>query len=737
VGSFERGIIHSLARNDKCCLGGAGPVLWAPSFPAAITRPGFWDPVQFYRHQIGPLFALDLLDLAGDPIELSIVKRRWNPSFVITEYQAPGGLKLTERKAVLPSGATVSEVRVECDRSLDVVLAAWTAQPDEGPIRMLPGVVAVPRHLPAPVGESDTVWLALAMGPGVPQPTVVPSESGAALPNWRHCALWESRTVTAHPPDRGGSFWHAGLRLGLSVSAAAPTIANVAMALDVEPSSAVAEAGRCVRADAHAIEESLDAWEEYFSRVPRFDCSSEHIRSYYWYRWSGLRLCTQAPGAGRLSRPVVCEGTGYFRRAITYSAPAHIRETRWMHLPEVAVSELLTFFDAQESEGRFPGILDVEGPRPESFYHADWGGAVLDLLAVHPDHALAVRAYQALARYADWLTCDRDPDGTGLYTVENHYETGQEYSSRYLAVDDAADQEHWGRRFHLKGVDATVYAYQLHRALEWLARTRGREGDAERWHSIALRIREAVCEKMWDDVVGMFYDVDPAKGLRTRVDALTCFYPFMTDMPGPEHGRAIEHLFNPAKFWTRYPFPSLALDDPCFNAEALWKGRRMNCPWNGRTWPMTNSHVVDAIVRQAWCTPDLLPRAAEAFMRTLNVLFHAGDAKRPTAFEHYNPLTGRPSVYRGVDDYQHSWVIDLIMKHVAGLHPTADGDLMIAPLPLKLDFVRVQNVQIRGRVIDIELAEGRVTELRVDKEPVQIDTIPTSVRLADSGTTDT
>ena len=38
------------------------------------------------------------------------------------------------------------------------------------------------------------------------------------------------------------------------------------------------------------------------------------------------------------------------------------------------------------------------------------------------------------------------------------------------------------------------------------------------------------------------------------------------------------------------------------NANAEWKGKRHVCPWNGRVWPMTNSHVMEALGR--WATPE-------------------------------------------------------------------------------------------------------------------------------------
>ena len=50
-----------------------------------------------------------------------------------------------------------------------------------------------------------------------------------------------------------------------------------------------------------------------------------------------------------------------------------------------------------------------------------------------------------------------------------------------------------------------------------------------------------------------------------------------------------------APSWTTYPVPSSSADDPFYNADGLWKGERKNCPWNGRVWPMTNSHIAEVL----------------------------------------------------------------------------------------------------------------------------------------------
>lgn len=736
MGSFERGVIHALARGDKWSLGGEGPYLWAPSFPQHVDHLGFWDAGQFYRNFIGPLFTVELLYLRGDSMPLNLVRRRWTPAYVVQEYESAEGIRVLERKAVLPSGVLTSELRIEADHDLELPVVVWSVQPADGEavVEVDGRCIAVPRSLETPIGESDVAWVALSAGPCRFTPVVVVGEKGTGAPTWQHSVLWELLPLDNEQyPGRGGGegHYHIGFKTNLALTADSSIVLHASAAVATDRDLAIKRAVAAAAEDAQPIEASLQAWEEYLSQIPRFDCSSQRFSNYYWYRWFGLRLATQSPAAGHIRHRAVCEGSAYFRRPITYSVQAHLRETRWIKDPALSRDTLFSFFDAQEKSGRFAGILDVAGPVQESFYHTDWGAAVMGFLAVHPDSEVLKRAYDALGKYARWLAAERDPESSGMYTVVNHFETGQEYSSRYQAVCSDADKFGWGDRFLLKGVDATVYAYQLNRALEVMATKLARETEAQAWSQARERIRIALTSKMWDPSDKIFYDIDPNTGWRTNVKAGTCFYPFMTEATRSEHSLALEeHLLNEAEFWTEYPFPSLSLDDPLFSAEGLWNGMRMNCPWNGRSWPMLNSHLVEALAQTALrLQPSLLDKAGEALKRVINMLFFGNDALRPNSFEHYNPLNGKPSAYRGIDDYQHSWIVDLLLKYVAGLQPRTDGTLTIAPLPLGLEFVRVQDALIQGHTVDIELTEERVTDLRIDGKPAAIKQTPFTVNL--------
>ncbi|HZH98773.1 MAG TPA: hypothetical protein VEX38_07355, partial [Fimbriimonadaceae bacterium] len=96
--------------------------------------------------------------------------------------------------------------------------------------------------------------------------------------------------------------------------------------------------------------------------------------------------------------------------------------------------------------------------------------------------------------------------------------------------------------------------------------------------------------------------------------------------------------------------------------------------------------LVDGLAGLAQRTGDaeLLRAASEALTRSVRLLFHDGDPCKPNSYEHYNPLTGSAALYRGYDDYMHSWVVDLILRYVAGLRP---GSSERKPLPLDVAWV--------------------------------------------------
>ncbi|HEY3283953.1 MAG TPA: trehalase family glycosidase, partial [Armatimonadota bacterium] len=688
--------------------------------------PSFWDHAVYLDYRVAPLFTVTLFDEDGSEIALNRFESSWVPSNLTTVYQAEDDLDVSEQRALLPEDVLVSVLSItnsgDVRRKLRVIL--WTSQETSGAeqdvcvdtVTLREGVAGFRRRHFDGQGQIQKSYHA-ALGAAAP-PTSHSfrlSEKTDNYPMWDYTPFFEGFTGKLDqrgPEDSGRTqdglhYMGLGYTVTLDPGEMAEFPAGIALApTQEEASQALQRALRSRR----PIGVSEKAWEQWFRSVPSFTCSDPFLQTYYWYRWYGLRLNRVQDDSERLPYPCVFEGTnaGWFRHAISYSAQCHMLESRWMRSPALAEGTLLNFIRNQEESGAFPGcILNGEHEDPKGFYHANWGRAVRELYDLHRNRDFLNQVYEPLARYACYLSRERDREESHLYDVLDQCETGQEYMSRYLFVREDADD--WGP-IQLKGVDATVYAYELQRTLAWIAGKLAREAEEAKWTAAAEATAEAIRTRMYDPERGLFFDVHPKTGERSPAKAATCFYPLMTDAAGEEHLAALEHLLNPKEFWTRWPVPSTSQDDPTFNARGEWKGKRHACPWNGRTWLMTNSHIAEALGRASQeLDRSLAPRAAEFLHRFIRMMFRNASVSYPTSYEYYNPETGQPPVFRGVDDYMHSWVVDLILKYVVGIQP-GDEMLVIDPLPMGLSEFAAEGIPLRGKRLDVtwNASEGLV-----------------------------
>ncbi len=754
----------SLERADKHYLGSGDGIIFAPRFPRWLEHPGFWDEIDVYHYQLAPLFTVTYLsERDGEPrrpLTLRQTSRRWTPAELVCEYELEGGLQAWEHRSVTPGGWLLSEWRLRNDGDSDrsLLAVAWTVQDadgldlssvqaDMGLVRFRRAVqdrhvhrLAVDVLLDAPVnGIAGCAYL---------------SERSSFDPRWEYTPFLEkwrhgiSTAVQVDGVSPAGALYAATLLRAVVPAGEEETLTLRARVRAANAGELQMTSPLLAHIKKHAPPPAPDdpgepepagdpgaasraGWTDFFDSAPELACSNPFIERYWHYRLYGLRLCGHEGGIGNHNYPGCCEGTGYFHLPIAYSAQCHARELRWLPDPARARGVILNLLAHQKESGQLHGRIYVNHLGHTDFYFADWGSAALAVDAVHPDDGFLRAVYKPLALYAKWLASERDEDDTGLIDVVDHYETGQEYMGRYMAVSDEADSETWGRRIRLKGVDATVYAYQLHRSLATMAERLDDGDGAGRWAAAADRIGDAIMGSMWDGENMMFSDVDPHTGQRTGAKAAVCFYPFFTDLVGAEQVEGLRwHLLNPDEFWTIHPVPSSSVDDPYYSPDAEWKGKRHNCPWNGRVWPMANSHVVEALARVAIeHDPGLRERAVELIRKFIHMMFHDGDPARPNCYEHYNPETGEPSLYRGFDDYQHSWVNDLIVKYVAGVRPSGGDSFVVDPFPFELDTLHLARLPFRSHQVGIQLKGDafRVyvdTKLRAESrvgEPVEVE----------------
>lgn len=719
-----------LERSDKWYLGGGNNSCFAPPFPLYLKTLGFWDEGHFAEVPLPRLFTIFVLNEAGEPLPLQSSSMSWRPDRLRQSFDCAtdSDLVVREEKVVLAEDIFASHLtcanRSEEPRNLDILV--WTIREKQaaagphptlkGDMRLDDGKLRWIETLVTPEGREETLHYCLGANQELVSSSLNLTEPTCRQPLWQVSTLPEKfhngRLAEDHKLDVGAvphGEVHAALHYRLTIPPHERRDLTVACTVAAAHECACQIHETSLQVDVVAT--AVSQWRQYFESVPYFSCSDPFLTRYYWYRWFGLRLSMVDPQMGYLQHPCVFEGIGQFRWFISYSAQCHMLECSWMHDPAVAKGALLAALDNQMETGQLRGHTGLFS-RDEGFYHADWAGPALQILALHPDPQFAQAVYEPLARYAAYFDRERDREASGLYDVINQGETGQEYMPRYMAVHPEADR--WVK-LQLKGVDASVYVYQLKRALAALAEQLGKPEDAGRWREQAAKTGEAILQHMWDAADGMFYDCDPKTLQPTRCKAAVCFYPFLTDLCGPEHLAALRrHLLNPQEFWLPSGPPSTSADDDLYSSHGEWKGKRMPCPWNGRMWPMTTSHLCEALARAAReHDATLRPQAAELIRRFIHTMFFGKDALRPNCFEHYNPVTGEPSAYRGIDDYQHSWVVDLIIKHVAGLQPVDGDTLVVDPLDFNLQDFSLRDVRYRGHRVDIMYGE-----VQADRPPL-------------------
>lgn len=745
-----------LGRKDKWFLGGGKGAIYAPPFPKHLLAPGFWDECYLADIRIPRLFTALFVDADGRPIRFESYHKGWRPDR-LTVMHYSGDVVIRERRTVTEGNAWAAEFElVTAVRPIHVFLwalpevrpqgygAPWQSMTDvqvaEDSMRVR-FETAWPGELePDRTGiEAETIRSAAGMGPRLP----VFLEYGASHPRQsftvnlaqRHdeSPLYELSVL----PEK---FVNSRLKGDFKPFVGVPPVEGLAHLVqhyvleDRRPLTLVCGSGLSPEAARRSLEEAREdgvidrsaaAWRDYFRGVPQFWSSDEHLTSAYWYRWYGLRLNTvdipDLPcGTGALVArehgqdadatfsPFVTEGVGFFRNFVTYSAQAHLREVSWMHDPSLAVGILDNLGKVQREDGSFPGHNYSCRPSRD-FYHADFATGLLQLHQLHPG-SVGRDHLQTMRHYADYLlrhrTLSKDPAGPTMYDVFDQNETGQEYMSRYQFASEDADK--WAS-FRVSGVDATAYALTLFHTIAKF-RAAGSSYQEFAWGAL-----QGLAHHSYDQEAGWFCDVLP-NGDRSPARPATGLYAYLVpDLEVLTHNqmselhpeRVLEHWLS--KFDAPAGFPATALDDPTFSAEGEWKGRRLNCPWNGRSWPMANSHLVDAIANFARTFEDQVlslesrnasdwrVRGGALLMKAIRLMFHGGDPMKPNSYEHYDPETGVPALYRGYDDYMHSWIVDLIMRHAVGVEPGRDD---LDPLPLGVE-IECADIPTASGLIDV------------------------------------
>jgi hypothetical protein len=708
-------------QKKKYALAGGGYCLYAPRFPRFQDAPGFADEACIGNALVPSVFFLSFLE-NGRPLHLSHRSTQVEDGRATVTFEEAGGLKVVEKRFVTQDDRFVSELELnntaKTDREITVV--QWTTTDPEGEPVSLEGDSFRIRRLLKDGNKAEVPADIHYNNPdskGARCLQAYFAEGGSDRPDFEETPWFELEalpTPRAKRPMEKPSPIVAGSRVYCGLFRPVPLKAGQKAAHRFEANLIFKGKGINFRARRPDTKDEV-GWASFWEKVPKFHCDSKELERVVRHRFELLYLLRQPHGAGLFSSPSVCEGNGPFHQPSSFTTPAIMREARWLQDPTLARGCLKAFFENIHHNGQVPGRLYMTGTDPNDFFHADWGGGFEALDAIHPDKATKKAVLMAMQRYVKWLANNRDPEGSGLTDIVNHFEAGQEFSRRYTVIDDKADRAiEFTEQFRLKGIDASVFRYRMVKWLYKVAEEIQEKAMANRFQAEAEVILDTIRKKMWDEKAGLFMDLDPDNRRKTNVKAAVGFYPLATDIPNQKQvDRMLDTLSDREEFWTKYPVPSISVSDSTFDGAGRWKGTRKNCPWNGRVWPVINTHILEGLTYWAERGNKRAQKLAnELLKKTVTMLSGACEGgETPNSFEHYHPETGVGSRYRGVDLYLNAFVLDNIFRIACGF-AIRYGEVQDDPLGEAIDF-KLQGMPLGNKLYDVDRKNGR---LRVQQQ---------------------
>jgi hypothetical protein len=358
-------------------------------------------------------------------------------------------------------------------------------------------------------------------------------------------------------------------------------------------------------------------------------------------------------------RPVLIEGGGY--NAIWIETQPMGGEMNARRNMTTAFNNTLLFIEQQLPNGRYPGLIRHNArDRKLLPVYTHTQGFCFPFHALNlwywnkkRDGAYLRLLYDSLEKFDAYLWRHRDSDGDGCLETWSVWDTGEDNSSRFAGTrlniggwpgetppDDPV--------FPVESMDFMAYSYDARATLARLAVLLG-DGRENEWLAKAGDVRDRLRARLWDDTRGACFDRDrdnktmPAL-LHNNLRAMHhgVFTPEMA-------GRFVrEHLLNPEEFWTPFPLPSIAINDPVYRAAIN--------DWGGEPMGLTYQRAIRALENYGFY----------AEMVLIGEKLLAVTARDHVFPQQWDPRTGAPSLYKNRKDYGPTLLA--VLEYIARFH---------------------------------------------------------------------
>jgi glycogen debranching enzyme len=368
---------------------------------------------------------------------------------------------------------------------------------------------------------------------------------------------------------------------------------------------------RYIPEPAKVIDDARQRWHNWFASAPQVE---EQYRAQYYYAWWIMRaglISTRFYTTREAMTPSMIHYVG------VWQWDAYFHALAYRHVEKnLAHDQIRIVLDHQREDGMIPDAIHDEGTvtRLDFPVVADvtkppllaW--AAYKLYELDGDREFQDEIYEPIVRWNNWWFEQNDLDGNGLCEYQHPFSSGLD------------DSPLWDDGMPVESPDLNTYLYLQQEALAKIARAIGKDDDAEMWQRRADEMARRMIDLTWDPRSGFFW----ASRNGDRVNVRTPFnlFPLITgQMPADISERLVAHLTDERQFWSRFPVPTVAMDDPKYDPFKMWRGP---------TWVNVNYLLIEGLQRSGYT--DL---AHELRTRTLDLICCRNDI-----YEYYHPVTG-------------------------------------------------------------------------------------------------
>jgi len=340
--------------------------------------------------------------------------------------------------------------------------------------------------------------------------------------------------------------------------------------------------------------------------------------------------------------------------------------------PDMARDVIRAIFQAQRADGYIAHMEDERAkpitPHSQSPVFGFSGSQIIERFPDEPaTKEFEKEMYEKGKLYIDWWKKARDQNNNGLFEYLSQDEGGWDNSPRMNYVKPGPFISYVGSAgevisFKLKpldNADLNPWMYFYYEAMARWADDLAKPEEAIKWRADARALAQKIDEVLWDEDCGCWLDTYGRNGNYRHFKVLTpaIWFPAFAGATLDEHkARAVieKHLLNPEEFFGKYPIPTVAYNDPYFDASVPG--------WKGRIWIFSAYSALETLFKFGY-----EKESDELRERLLSMMANQGGMKG--IYETYDPITGRYLNHKptsGYASFQFGWssafTIEMILE---------------------------------------------------------------------------